>query len=109
MKNTVYFKWFMDSLSESQRKEYRQMSINQQKDWYISYLESHFVQLYTSSDNVQTLKATFGYIIDLAEDAIHSMPQKGEKSTQCQRVGLQQAINEFSYLVNGITQEDLKE
>jgi len=33
----------MDSLSESQKIEYREMSINQQKDWYISYLESHYL------------------------------------------------------------------
>ena len=42
MKNNIYFKWFMDSLSENQKKDYRQMSINQQKDWYINYLESHY-------------------------------------------------------------------
>ena len=42
MKNTIYFKWFMDSLSESDKEQYNQMSINQQKDWYIMYLENHF-------------------------------------------------------------------
>lgn len=42
MRNTVYFRWFMESLSESQKQEYNGMSINQQKDWYISYLEAHF-------------------------------------------------------------------
>ena len=32
----------MDSLSEDQKKDYRNMSINQQKDWYINYLEDHY-------------------------------------------------------------------
>lgn len=38
----LYHKWFLNSLTESQKKEYREMSINQQKDWYISYLENHY-------------------------------------------------------------------
>jgi hypothetical protein len=42
MRNNIYFKWFMDSLSDSKKLDYRNMSINQQKDWYISYLEKHF-------------------------------------------------------------------
>ena len=33
----------MESLSESDIKEYRNMSLNQQKDWYISDLESRFM------------------------------------------------------------------
>lgn len=41
-RNTIYFKWFMESLSTDQQKEYSEMSINQQKDWYISYLENHY-------------------------------------------------------------------
>ncbi len=42
MRNTIYFKWFMESLRDDQKKDYRDMSINQQKDWYISYLENHY-------------------------------------------------------------------
>lgn len=42
MKNTIYYKWFIESLRDDQLKDYREMSINQQKDWYISYLESCF-------------------------------------------------------------------
>ena len=41
-RNTIYFKYFMDSLRDDQKKDYRAMSINQQKDWYINYLESHY-------------------------------------------------------------------
>ena len=42
MKNTIQFKYFMKSLTDTQKTEYREMSINQQKDWYISYLEKHY-------------------------------------------------------------------
>jgi len=42
MRNTIYYKWFIESLREDQKVDYRQMSINMQKDWYISYLENHF-------------------------------------------------------------------
>lgn len=45
MRNTIYFKWFIKSLKEkggSFIDDYNQMSVNQQKDWYISYLENHF-------------------------------------------------------------------
>ena len=37
-----YYRWFIKSLREDQKKDYDQMSINQQKDWYISYLEDHY-------------------------------------------------------------------
>lgn len=37
------------------------------------------------------------------------MPQKGDKSTDCQRVYLQQQINEVYYAINGITEEDLNQ
>jgi hypothetical protein len=43
MRNTIYYKWFIESLTEQQKKEYSEMSINQQKDWYISYLENHYI------------------------------------------------------------------
>lgn len=42
MRDNIYYRWFQDSLTEAQRKEYRDMSINQQKDWYTSYLENHY-------------------------------------------------------------------
>ena len=42
MRNTIYYKWFTERMSESDKKQYRQMSINQQKDWYIMYLEDHY-------------------------------------------------------------------
>ena len=41
-RNTVYYRWFIKSLRPDQVEDYNQMSINQQKDWYISYLESHY-------------------------------------------------------------------
>lgn len=42
MRDTIYFKRFQDSLREDQKKDYQDMSINQQKDWYINYLEDHY-------------------------------------------------------------------
>ena len=43
MRNTIYYKWFIEGLTDEQKKEYSEMSINQQKDWYISYLENHYI------------------------------------------------------------------
>lgn len=42
MRDTIYFRWFLESLSQEDKKQYRDMSINQQKDWYINYLEKHY-------------------------------------------------------------------
>ncbi len=42
MRDNIYYRWFKKSLRDDQEKDYREMSINQQKDWYISYLEEHF-------------------------------------------------------------------
>lgn len=42
MRDNYYFRSFIKSLSEDQKADYRERSINQQKDWYISYLENHF-------------------------------------------------------------------
>jgi len=33
---------FIKSLSAEQKADYRERSLNQQKDWYISFLEKHF-------------------------------------------------------------------
>lgn len=33
---------FLRSLTTEQKKDYRQRSINQQKDWYIQFLEKNF-------------------------------------------------------------------
>jgi hypothetical protein len=42
MSNSIFYKYFIDSLRDDQLKDYSQYSINQQKDWYITYLEAHF-------------------------------------------------------------------
>lgn len=42
MSNSIIFKWFLSNLTDQQRADYREASINQQKDWYIYYLEQHF-------------------------------------------------------------------
>lgn len=40
--NSYAYREFWKSLREDQKIEFLDMSINQQKDWYISYLEKHF-------------------------------------------------------------------
>jgi ArsR family metal-binding transcriptional regulator len=42
------------------------------------------------------------------EDHINKMPEKGNSSSDCQRTYLQQQINEVSYAINGIVEDDLK-
>ena len=41
------------------------------------------------------------------EDLIHQMPQNGNSTKECQRVYLQQKLNEFHYAVNGTEIDDL--
>jgi len=38
--DTIYFNSFINSLRKDQREDFKTFSLNQQKDWYISYLES---------------------------------------------------------------------
>lgn len=42
MRESPQYKWFLESLRPDQLADYRQRSINQQKDWYISWLERHY-------------------------------------------------------------------
>jgi len=42
MRDNIYFKWFMESLREDQKKDYNSYSTNEQNIWYISYLEDHY-------------------------------------------------------------------
>ena len=51
MRNNIQFKFFTESLRDDQKKDYRDMSINQQKDWYISYLESCYSPKPKTEDN----------------------------------------------------------
>ena len=48
-------------------------------------------------------------LLSQLEDLIHELPQKGNSSTECQRMNLQQCLNELSYAVNGTEAEDLVE
>ena len=53
MSESVIHKWFLESLREDQRNDYlHAYSINQQKDWYIRYLEDH----YCSKENTKWKK-----------------------------------------------------
>lgn len=40
--NSYAYRAFWKSLREDQKKDFRDQSINMQKDWYINYLEKHF-------------------------------------------------------------------
>ena len=42
------------------------------------------------------------------EKLIQQMPQKGDKSEHCQRLCIQQTINQVYYAINGTKQEDLE-
>lgn len=43
MRDSIYFRWFMKDLKRDHLiNDYREMSINQQKDWYINWLEKYF-------------------------------------------------------------------
>ena len=42
MRNTIYYKWFLESKTPTEIKEFNQASINNQKDMYISWLEKCF-------------------------------------------------------------------
>ena len=58
---------------------------------------------------IENFKERAEDLISQFEDLIHQMPQKGDKSTECQRVTLQVKLNELSYAVNGTEQKDLEE
>lgn len=83
------------------REEYKEL---------VSYLDNQswdFNKITDGTNDAEKLKKSFARVIDLAEDLIETMPQKGNTSSECQRTALQQAINEFSYVVNGVETEDL--
>ena len=62
-----------------------------------------------SSNDVNELKGSFELAIELIETLIETMPKKGYPFEKCQRLALQNAINEFSYVVNGIESSDLED
>ncbi len=57
--------------------------------------------------NIDEFKNKLDNLISEAENVIEEMPQKGDKSTDCQKINLIQALNQFQHCVNGTTQEDL--
>lgn len=76
---------------------------------YLSNTSLDHTELKSDTNNLLELKVTLYSIIALAEEVIDQLPQKGDKCSDCQRMCLQQAINEFSYVVNGIEESDLEE
>lgn len=48
-------------------------------------------------------------LLSQMEDLVHQMPQKGDTSSECQRMTLQIAVNEAYYAVAGTTDKDFIE
>ena len=59
--------------------------------------------------NIKEFKSKAEDLLGQLETLIQTMPQKGNKSTDCQRTYLQQQINEVYYAINGTEQSDLNE
>ena len=55
-----------------------------------------------------TFKSKAEKLISQFEKLLEVMPEKGLKSTDSQKVCLQQALNELSYTVNGVESSDFK-
>lgn len=47
-------------------------------------------------------------LIDKIEDLIEKIPYHGDSCSESQKVCLKQALNEFSYTVNGVEESDFK-
>ncbi len=61
MRNSPQYKWFLKSLREDQLEDFNQGSINQQKDWYISYLEDHYAKADRDRfDKIQAMTTGYG-------------------------------------------------
>ena len=59
--------------------------------------------------DIKEFKSKAEDLLGQLETLIQTMPQKGDKSTDCQRTYLQQQINEVYYAINGIEEEDLNQ
>ena len=56
---------------------------------------------------IETFKKKFQKRIDQIQDLINEMPQKGDKVSTCQRMCLQQQLNELDSALGGTYQYDL--
>lgn len=45
-------------------------------------------------------------LIDKFQELINKMPIKGNTTSECQRITLQQSLSELSYSVNGVEESD---
>ena len=59
--------------------------------------------------DIKDFKSKAEDLLGQLESLIQTMPQKGDTSTDCQRVYLQQQINEVYYAINGTEQSDLED
>jgi len=56
----------------------------------------------------QKFKTKVEALISKIEDLILAMPDQGNTSSESQKIALQNAINQFSYTVNGVEDSDFK-
>lgn len=56
---------------------------------------------------IQSFKERVLHHLEKIQDLINKMPQKGNTSSECQRVNLQILLNDFEAGVNGTEQKDL--
>lgn len=59
--------------------------------------------------DIKEFKSKAEDLLGQLESLIQTMPQKGDTSTDCQRVCIQQKINEVYYAINGTEQSDLND
>lgn len=57
--------------------------------------------------DIESFRNQMEELLEQVEDLIHTMPQKGNTSSECQRLCLQQCLNRLWCALNGTTQEDL--
>ena len=50
MRTSYYYKKFLEGLSTDDQYQFQQSSINQQKDWYITHLESELGDCYNKHE-----------------------------------------------------------
>jgi len=58
--------------------------------------------------NLEEFQTKGQNILDMFQELIDELPQKGDKSTDCQKVNLQQHLNELEAVVNGTEESDMK-
>lgn len=56
--------------------------------------------------NAKTFKSKIEKEVSKIEDIISKMPYKGDSESESQKIYLTNKLNQFSYAVNGVTDDD---